>query len=595
LVGPAVHTEDVFVGLRELCLGRPRWPAALARVSGYMPSARPLLLAVDPDPVQLDVIEAQLQRSFGSDFRIRGEATAEEATRALEAAHERGDPVAVVLVDDSYDADVRERLLTEVRTLHPAARRALLVKWGAWSDRTSAAAILHAMALGYINYYVLKPWTVRDELFHRTIAEFVHEWSRSYAANPREVVVVADSRSPRAYAISSLLNRNGIPFAFRDRASPEGQAVLERTGTVEGEVVVWMPAMGGTRLVDPSDVDVLEAWGIPTTLEEDDREFDVLVVGAGPAGLAASVYASSEGLRTLVVERESIGGQAGASSLIRNYLGFSRGVSGAELAQRGYQQAWVFGAGFLLMRQVESLERDGPLFVAHIGDAGTVTARAVILSAGVSYRRLGVPSLEQLAGNGVYYGASVSAAQALEGLAVVVVGGGNSAGQAALHLARYCQRVTLVVRAGELAAGMSHYLVKAIDGEPTVVVRTDAEVSGGEGTGRLEQVQIRDRTTGEVETIRADGLFVMIGAQPRTSWLPESAQRDRHGFLLTGAEAAAHGWPLERQPYPYETTMPGLFAVGDVRGGSVKRVASAVGEGSVVVAQLHQFLSTPDL
>ena len=560
-----------------------------------MPSARPLLLAVDPDPVQLDVIEAELQRSFGSDFRVRGESTAEEATRAVQAAYERGDPVAVVLVDDSYDVDVRARLLTEVRTLHPAARRALLVRWGAWSEPASAAGILQAMALGYINYYVLKPWILRDELFHRTIAEFVHEWSRSYPANPREVVVVADSRSPRAYAISSLLNRNGIPFALRDRASPEGRTVLEGTGTGTGSVVVSMPAIGGTSLIDPSDVDILEAWGIPTTLAEDNRHFDVLVVGAGPAGLAAAVNASSEGLRTLVVERESIGGQAGASSLIRNYLGFSRGISGAELAQRGYQQAWVFGVNFLLMRQVESLVRDGGLFVAQIGDVGTVTARAVILSAGVSYRRLGVASLEQLTGNGVYYGASVSAAHALAGLQAVVVGGANSAGQAVLHLARYCERVTLVVRAGGLAAGMSDYLVKAIDAEPTVVVRTDAEVIGGEGTARLEQVQVRDRTTGEVEMIRADGLFVMIGAQPRTNWLPESVQRDRHGFLLTGAQAAAHGWPLERQPYPYETTMPGLFAVGDVRDGSVKRVASAVGEGSVVVAQLHQFLSTPDL
>jgi thioredoxin reductase (NADPH) len=468
------------------------------------------------------------------------------------------------------------------------------VKWGAWSDRTAAAAILQAMAVGQISYYVLKPWNVRDELFHRTIAEFVHEWARSYAPNPREVVVVADSRSPRAYAISSLLNRNGIPFAFRDRASPEGRAVLDRTGTGTGELVVWMPAMGGPCLVDPTDVDVVEAWGIPTTLQEDGRDFDVLVVGAGPAGLAASVYASSEGLRTLVVERESIGGQAGASSLIRNYLGFSRGISGAELAQRGYQQAWVFGAGFLLMRQVESLVRDSGLFVAQIGDIGTVTARAVILATGVSYRRLGVPSLEQLAGNGVYYGASVSAAQALAGLHVVVVGGGNSAGQAALHLARYCEQVTLVVRAGNLGAGMSDCLVKAIDAEPTVVVRTDAEVSEGEGTGRLERVHVRNRATGEVETIRAEGLFVMIGAQPRTDWVPESAERDRHGFLLTGVEAAAKGWPLERQPYPYETTVPGVFAVGDVRGGSVKRVASAVGEGSVVVSQLHQFLSEPN-
>jgi thioredoxin reductase (NADPH) len=556
-------------------------------------SARPLLLAVDVDPRQLDRIEGELQRAFGSDFRVRGELSAADATNVLRDAHARGDPVAVVLVDDAYADDARADLFTLVRTLHPDARRALLVDWGAWGSRESASAILHAMAVGHINYYVLKPWIERDELFHRTIAEFVQEWSRSAVSNLREVVVVADPRSARAYAISSMLTRNGVPHAFRDSHSDLGRQVLERTGSERGEVIVWMPALDGKTLVDPTDAQVVEAWGVPTGLGEDERDFDVLVVGAGPAGLAAAVYASSEGLRTLVVERESIGGQAGASSLIRNYLGFSRGISGAELAQRGYQQAWVFGAHFVLMREIDKLAYDGHEFVAHIGDVGQVSARSVILATGVSYRRLGVPSLEELTGKGVYYCANITAAHALSGLHAVVVGGGNSDGQAVLHLARYCERVTVVVRGDDLAQTMSAYLVDAIAADPTIVVRTGAEVSGGTGDGRLEHAVLRDRSTGAEESVRADGLFVMIGAEPRTDWLGDVAARDDHGFLLTGADASAHGWPLDRQPHPYETTVPALFAVGDVRCGSVKRVASAVGEGSVVVSQLHQVLSQP--
>ncbi|MGZ4473591.1 MAG: FAD-dependent oxidoreductase [Nocardioidaceae bacterium] len=563
---------------------------------------RPMLLAVDLDPDRLHMVEGELQRSFGSHFRVRGEHTAEDAVRVLVGAHERGDRVAVVLVDDSFpDAD-RARLFATARSLHPEARRALLVAWGAWADRATASAILQAMAVGDISYYVLKPWIERDELFHRTVAEFVQEWSRSEASNWREVVVVAEPHSPKGYAVSNLLTRNGIPHALKDPASAQGRAALESAGlddlgsVADGtdRVVVWMPVLGGKTLVDPTDVELAEAWGVPTGLTEAERDFDLLVVGAGPAGLAAAVYASSEGIRTLVVEGESIGGQAGSSSLIRNYLGFSRGISGAELAQRGYQQAWVFGAHFALMRQVDSLGYAGGRFVAHVDGVGEVTARTVVLATGVSYRRLGVASLEALSGNGVYYGANVSAAHALSGLHAVVVGGGNSAGQAVLHLARYCAQVSLVVRAESLTAGMSAYLVAALEAAPTVVVRTNAEVVGGEGEGRLERVQVKDRGNGTEETLHVDGLFVMIGAQPRTEWLPEQVRRDRHGFVLAGADAGACAdWPLERRPHPYETTVPGLFAVGDVRSGSVKRVASAVGEGSVVVSQVHQVLTAP--
>ena len=553
---------------------------------------RPLLLAVERDPLQLDRIEAELQRGFGSDFRIRGELSTQEACRTLERASELGHRVAVVLLDGDLPAEDRIAVLARARTLHPDARRVMLINWGAWADRGIAQAVLSAMAVGDINYYVLKPWTHTDELFHRTVAEFVQEWSRSDVTNDREVEVVADLHSARGHAIRNLLTRNGIPSAFRERGSEKAEAVLRELGEELGEndALVWMPALGGTVLRNPTDAEIAESWGIRTTLADEERDFDVLVVGAGPAGLASAVYASSEGLRTLVVERESIGGQAGSSSLIRNYLGFSRGISGAELAKRGYQQAWVFGAHFLLMREVTALKWSGDRFRAEVGGVGEVSARAVVLAAGVSYRRLGVPELEALSGAGVYYGASVSEAHALTGRRAVVVGGGNSAGQAVLHLARYCERVTLVVRGPDLTETMSSYLVGAIEAADNVEVRYGHEVVGGAGEGRLERVTVRDRASGAEQVLRADGLFVMIGAEPRTEWLPELG-RDRFGFIVTGTEfAEPDSADPGRTPQPYETTLPGLFAVGDVRSGSLKRVASGVGEGSVVVSQVHEFL-----
>jgi thioredoxin reductase (NADPH) len=560
---------------------------------------RPLLLAVDPDPGLLNRIEGELQRSFGSDFRVRGELSADDALHVLRGAKARGERVAVVLSDPDPGGMTGAQLLAEVLRLHPDARRALLVAWGSWADRGTARAILAAMAVGEINYYVLKPWIRRDELFHRTVAEFVQEWSRSEVANLREVVVLADINSARAHEIRDLLIRNGIPNAFRERGSELADAVLRELDAMgldvpEESIVVWMPAIDPRRvLFDPTDADIAQAWGVATDLHEEEvREFDVLIIGSGPAGLGSAVYASSEGLRTLVVEREAIGGQAGSSSLIRNYLGFSRGISGSELAQRGFQQAWVFGAHFLFMREVEAIKPEGDRFVVRIRDIGEVTARSIVLATGVAYRRLGVPELEELVGAGVFYGASVSEAHAMIDRHAVVVGGGNSAGQAVMHLQRYCERVTLVVRGPDIAAGMSRYLIDALEAAPGVVIRTGAEVVGGDGTPRLQRVTIRDRATGVEESIPADGLFVMIGAEPRTDWLPEEIRRDSRGFVLAGVDAAASGaWPLERPPNPYETTVPGIFAVGDIRSGSVKRVASAVGEGSVVVSQLHSFLA----
>ncbi len=559
---------------------------------------RPLLLAVDADPEALSRIEAHLQRRFGADYRVRGELTAAAALQQLETAQKQGDPVVTVLADQWLPDVSGAELLGRVRTMHPDARRALLVPWGAWSDRPTAEAILRAMAMGDINYYVLKPWSEHDELFNRTVGEFVHEWSRTVVSALREVVVVAERRAARAHGIRSLLTRNGIPHAFLERGSAAASAALARIGMRHpeektGPIVVWMPALGGTVLLDPSDAEICEAWGIRTELSDDERDFDVLVVGAGPAGLAASVYASSEGLRVLVVERESLGGQAGSSSLIRNYLGFSRGLSGAELAQRGYQQAWVFGAHFLLTREVRQIQPqpDGR-FRASITHVGDITTSAVVLASGVAYRRLGIPELEALSGAGVYYGASVSEAQALTGLNVVVLGGGNSAGQAVLHLQRYAAHVRLIVRSLALGEGMSQYLVDEIEANPGITVDLDSEVVGGGGEGWLQELVIQRRSTGERETVAADALFVMIGAEPRTSWLPTEVARDERGFVLAGNDAAASGrWALDRAPHPYETTLPGFFAVGDVRHSSVKRVASAVGEGSVVVSQLHQYLA----
>jgi thioredoxin reductase (NADPH) len=553
-------------------------------------ATRPLLLAVDADPVRLDRIESELQRSFGSDFRVRGELDGADAVRLLETAHTGGQQVALVLVDHMLPERERAQVLTQARTLHPDAARVLLIEWGAWAHRSAASAILTSMAVGDIEYYVLKPWIERDELFHRTVAEFVQEWSRRDVTNLREVVVIGDRQSPRAHAVRHLLSRNGIPHAFRQRGSELANAALRAIGedASPAEVMVWMPAIGGVVLHDPTDTDIAEAWGIHTSLAAAERDFDVLVIGAGPSGLAAAVFASSEGMRTLVVERESIGGQAASSALIRNYLGFSRGIRGSDLGQRGYQQAWVFGARFLLMRDVSRLEPRDSGFVAQIDGVGEVSAHTVVLATGASYRRLGVSSLEALSGAGVYYGANVSEAHALTGLEAVVVGGGNSAGQAVLDLARYCRRVTLVVRGDDLAAEMSAYLIDAIESAANVVIHTSTEVSGGSGDGRLEAVTVRHKSTGVEESLSATGLFVMIGADPCTDWLPESVGRDPFGFVLAGSDAAASDlWPLDRAPQPFETTLPGLFVVGDARCGSVKRIASAVGEGSVVVSQLY--------
>ena len=556
---------------------------------------RPLLLAVDADPEALSRIEAHLQRRFGADFRVRGELSAAAALEQLETAQKQGDPVVTVLADQWLPDVSGAELLGRVRTMHPDARRALLVPWGAWSDCPTAEAILRAMAMGDINYYVLKPWSEHDELFNRTVGEFVHEWSRTVVSALREVVVVAERRAARAHGIRSLLTRNGIPHAFLERGSAAASAALSRIGMRHpeektGPIVVRMPALGGTVLLDPSDAEICEAWGIRTELSDEERDFDVLVVGAGPAGLAASVYASSEGLRVLVVERESLGGQAGSSSLIRNYLGFSRGLSGSERPSAATSRPGCSAPTSCLPgRSPRSTRRQ----------AGSTPASPTSVTSPrrpSSRQRRRLPPARHPRARGTQRRRGrlrrQCLAQALTGLHVVVLGGGNSAGQAVLHLQRYAADVRLIVRTRALEQGMSQYLVDEIEAKPGITVDLDSEVVGGGGHGRPQELVVQRRSTGERETVAADALFVMIGAEPRTAWLPKEVARDERGFVLAGTDAtASRRWPLDRAPMPYETTLPGFFAVGDVRHSSVKRVASAVGEGSVVVSQLHQYLA----
>jgi thioredoxin reductase (NADPH) len=458
-----------------------------------------------------------------------------------------------------------------------------------WGDMTASAPFLEAAALGWLEFYLAKPTSSPDERFHRVITGSLEErWrERGGRSEGGMVTVIGDEASARVHEIRDLLTRGGAPFRLYPRDSPEGRAALRWLGVNEpAEPVVSLST--GVVLVDPANAEIARALGLK--VRPAGQVYDVVIVGAGPAGLAAAVYAASEGLRTALLEREAFGGQAGTSSRIRNYLGFPDGVSGTELAQRAYQQAWVFGTHLVYGNPATSLAQDRDLLVVGLEDGSQARARTVVIATGVSYRRLGVPELEALAGAGVFYGAGTIEAQAVAGKPVFVVGGGNSAGQAALHLAKYAQQVTILVRSPSLAASMSDYLIRQIEAAPNVDVRYRCEVAGGGGGGHLERLLLRDRGTGHTELVPAAGLFILIGAQPFTGWLPEAIRRDPWGFILTGPDTGAD-WPLKRPPFLLETTTPGVFAVGDVRHGSIKRVAAAVGDGSTAIRLIHDYLA----
>jgi thioredoxin reductase (NADPH) len=551
---------------------------------------RPIMLVVEDERDARARIRGELERRYGSDYRVACEGSALAALAKLDRWRAAAEPVALVLADQWMPDLTGEEFLARAKALFPNAKRALLVNFGAWGDRETADAMLRAMARGRMDYYVLKPWRRADEFFHRTVTEFLHEWERTSSASPQEVALICERRSPRSHQLRDLLARNGVPHVIHDNESPEGRRLLAeagQAGTTDPVIVL----LGGGVLVDPTNAELADAYGVSTTLEGR-SDFDVVVVGAGPAGLAAGVYASSEGLDTLVIERESIGGQAGSSSLIRNYLGFARGVSGSELAQRAYQQAWIFGARFLHAREVMALRPGARRHVLTLSDGSEASAAAVVLATGISYRRLGTPGLDALLGTGVFYGASVSEARAHADQHVYVIGGGNSAGQAAIHLGRYASRVTILVRRGSLVETMSSYLIDEIEAARNIDIRPHAEITGCSGDGVLETITLRDRISGRAETVPAAALFILTGAEPHTAWLPPEIRRDAWGYLLTAPDLPAGSWPLARPPLMLETSLPGVFAVGDARDGSTKRVASAVGEGSVVIEQVHQLLDS---
>lgn len=542
----------------------------------------PALVAVDEDPQVLDALETQLVGRYANDYRIDCLRDPHQALRTLEVL--RDAPVEVALVLVGLETSVRDNLLDRARQLHPHAKRVLLVAPDAWTDAEAARTIRAAMALGRIDHYVNSPAAAFDEVFHEAVSDFLLEWARERLLVPQTVHIVGETWAGRAYELRDVFASCSVPHSFCLADSDEGRAFVAQAG--DGAKLPLMVLPDGRVLSDPSNAEIAEVAGAPMDLEE--HTFDLVIVGSGPAGLSAAVYAASEGLRVLVVDAAGIGGQARSSSLIRNYLGFGRGVSGSRLAEEAYQQAASFGASFLFMHHVTAVARAGDSIKLRLGDGRVVEGGAVILATGASYRRLGIESLEELTGAGVFYGGSASEAPGLTGKAVYVLGGGNSAGQAALHLARYAATVTVVVRAQSLEARMSDYLVRAIEAAPKIEVRVGTEVVGGGGEGHLQELELRESASGKQTTVAADALFVLIGARPQTEFLPQDVARDEYGFLRTGDDLSPDEWPLERSPLALETSMPGVFAVGDVRHGSVKRVAAAVGEGSVAVQLVHR-------
>jgi thioredoxin reductase (NADPH) len=556
---------------------------------------RPMILAVDDNGEVLTDLARELHERYGRDYDINCEPSSATARDKLQKMRESGGQVALVLASQWIKGDTGAELLAYVKHVHPRAKRGLLIEWGAWGEQRTTDAVLNAMALGHIDYYVLKPFGSPDEYFHRTVTEFLHEWRRQGGYASAEVEIVGQRWSPKAHELTSMLIRNGLQHIFHTSDSPEGQRILGECACTGLDVpVVRMLLKDNKVMVDPTPQELVEAYGISTSLGRRSH-YDVIIVGAGPAGLAAAVAASSEGLKTLIIERDSIGGQAGSSTLIRNYPGFSRGISGAELAQRAYQQAWVFGAKLLLMQSVIGLQTIGDRHVVELTDGSRATARTMVLATGVSYRRLGIPQLEELSGAGVFYGASVSDAQALTGYEAFIVGGGNSAGQAAMHLRRFARKVYIVVRGRTLATSMSSYLRETIAASSDdIEVLYETQVVGGGGEGRLEHLVLRG-PDGEERTVAAAALFVMIGADPHKTWFPETIEVDEWGYVMTGRDAiaakASRGLSDPTRHFgEFETCIPGVFAVGDLRHGGVKRVASAVGEGSAVVRQIIHFI-----
>lgn len=547
--------------------------------------AKPIILTVDDDAEVLQAIARDVRHGYGNRFRV---IRAESGSRALDVLRQiklADDAVALMLVDQRMPELTGVDLLSKARPLFPDAKRVLLT---AYADTDAAISAINEIQL---DYYLVKPWDPPEQRLYPVLDDLLDDWVADYRPTIEGIRVIGHRWSPEAHAARDFLARNQVPFVWLDLASePKAAELLELIGADEPDCPVLL-FPDGSMLQHPTTEEIAERMGLRGHSEV--PLYDLIIIGGGPAGLAAAVYGASEGLKTVIIEREAAGGQAGMSSRIENYLGFPTGLSGGDLARRAMTQARRFGTEMLLTQEAVGLrDRQGTIGVT-LSDDAELRGHNVVIATGVSYRRMDAPGVAELAGRGVYYGAGISEASAIKGEDIFIVGGANSAGQAAVYFSGYAKSITMLVRGEGLSDSMSHYLIEQIERTPNITVQTHTSVAEVIGTEHLEGLVLRDATTGECRGVPATAMFVFIGALPRTEWLNGAIERDERGFIVTGPDLKADGktakWPLERDPFLLETSIPGVFAAGDVRHGSGKRVATAVGEGAMAVMTVWQY------
>ncbi len=552
---------------------------------------KPVLLSVDDDSDVLRAIERDLRTQYGAEYRVMGSDSPESALDILKQLKVRNDSVALLLADQRMPRMDGVHFLQEATRIYPDAKRALLT---AYADTNAAISAINDAG---INYFFMKPWDPPAERLYPQLTDLLDDWQASYRPVFEGIRVLGTRWSPRSYELRDFLARNHVPYQWIDvelsANDPETKRLVEVLGPeVSNLPVVLFP--DGTKLLESLPAQVAQKVGLRTRAQT--TFYDLAIVGGGPAGLAAAVYGASEGLHTVIIEREAPGGQAGMSSRIENYLGFPTGLSGGDLARRAVVQARRFGVEILALQEVVSVRIEGPYRILKLADDTELSCHALMIATGVQWRRLEAPGVDRLQGAGVYYGGGATEALSCKGEIVYIVGGANSAGQAAMNFAKYAERVVILVRGSSLASTMSQYLIDQIQQMPNIQIWTHASVAEVHGDSHLEEISVLCSDTDKLERVPASAMFIFIGALPRTDWLGDLIERDERGFIRTGPDLLRDGqrpkgWTLDRDPFLLETNVPGIFAVGDVRHGSIKRVASGVGEGSVAVQFIHQYLS----